>query len=240
MISSSDINPSEKVCTYYDKVFKLFIVQHPLRARMCGFGEKDKRPIDPPPVIQLKVYDTQGKSINLTHSEISSMVIYASLWSEDGLHKRDIVIDPSSIPIPNSSYYKNNTYILSLEAPKKMQNLIGTTASSSFYLLDHNENAGIFFIFNDLSVRTEGKFTLKFSFINLEGCYNNNGETSIITEVTSDIFEVYPAKKFPGMTSSTALSKAFSEQGIRIPIRIRPRVKTKTQNITVKNENDDQ
>lgn len=29
--------------------------QQPLHARMCGFGEKDRRPIDPPPIVQLIV-----------------------------------------------------------------------------------------------------------------------------------------------------------------------------------------
>lgn len=29
------------------------VVQHPKRARSCGFGEKDKRPVDPPPILQL-------------------------------------------------------------------------------------------------------------------------------------------------------------------------------------------
>lgn len=33
------------------------IVQQPLHARMCGFGEKDRRPIDPPPIVQLILDD---------------------------------------------------------------------------------------------------------------------------------------------------------------------------------------
>lgn len=33
------------------------IVQQPLHARMCGFGEKDRRPIDPPPIVQLTILD---------------------------------------------------------------------------------------------------------------------------------------------------------------------------------------
>jgi len=35
----------------------------------------------------------------------------------------------------------------------------------------------------------------------------------------SDAFQVYSAKKFPGMLESTALSKKFAAQGIRIPVR---------------------
>lgn len=35
----------------------------------------------------------------------------------------------------------------------------------------------------------------------------------------SDPFQVFSAKKFPGMIESTALSKKFAAQGIRIPVR---------------------
>jgi hypothetical protein len=35
----------------------------------------------------------------------------------------------------------------------------------------------------------------------------------------SDPFQVFSAKKFPGVIESTPLSKAFATQGIKIPIR---------------------
>ncbi|KAF9369803.1 hypothetical protein CPC16_004166 [Podila verticillata] len=34
-------------------IVRIKIVQQPLHARMCGFGEKDRRPVDPPPIVQL-------------------------------------------------------------------------------------------------------------------------------------------------------------------------------------------
>lgn len=37
--------------------YKLVCVQQPQRARMCGFGDKDRRPITPPPCIRLQVID---------------------------------------------------------------------------------------------------------------------------------------------------------------------------------------
>jgi hypothetical protein len=33
--------------------FMIVIVQHPDRARSAGFGQKDRRPVDPPPILQL-------------------------------------------------------------------------------------------------------------------------------------------------------------------------------------------
>jgi hypothetical protein len=52
------------------------------------------------------------------------------------------------------------------------RNLIGSLTASAFRLKDHKAVPGIWFILQDLSVRTEGQFKLKFSFFNL-GQYNS-------------------------------------------------------------------
>lgn len=44
---------------------KLGVVQNPIRARCCGFGEKDRRPIDPPPILELIATDSHGNRIGL-------------------------------------------------------------------------------------------------------------------------------------------------------------------------------
>lgn len=45
------------------------------------------------------------------------------------------------------------------------------------------------------------------------------GKSPILASVFSDQFQVYSAKKFPGVCDSTELSKCFATQGIKIPIR---------------------
>lgn len=47
----------------------------------------------------------------------------------------------------------------------------------------------------------------------------NRGKAPVLAHVYSDKFQVYSAKKFPGVIESTPLSKAFASQGIKIPIR---------------------
>lgn len=47
----------------------------------------------------------------------------------------------------------------------------------------------------------------------------NKGKAPVLAWVFSDKFQVYSAKKFPGVIESTALSKCFATQGIKIPIR---------------------
>jgi hypothetical protein len=44
-------------------------------------------------------------------------------------------------------------------------------------------------------------------------------KTPMLSSCFSDPFTVYSAKKFPGVIESTALSKCFAQQGIKIPIR---------------------
>lgn len=47
----------------------------------------------------------------------------------------------------------------------------------------------------------------------------NVGKAPVLASVFSDVFQVYSAKKFPGVCESTHLSKCFAGQGIKIPIR---------------------
>ncbi|OUM56823.1 hypothetical protein PIROE2DRAFT_18406 [Piromyces sp. E2] len=36
---------------------------------MCGFGEKDRRPIDPPPICELLCFNEQGERIGISNSK---------------------------------------------------------------------------------------------------------------------------------------------------------------------------
>ncbi|CAO3665385.1 unnamed protein product [Rhizopus stolonifer] len=54
------------------------------------------------------------------------------------------------------------------DRPEHLRNLIGSVASNARYLYDQDAVPGIYFIFQDLSIRLEGTYTLKFIFINLE------------------------------------------------------------------------
>jgi hypothetical protein len=47
----------------------------------------------------------------------------------------------------------------------------------------------------------------------------NTAKAPVLASCFSEIFQVYSAKKFPGVIESTPLSKAFASQGIKIPIR---------------------
>ncbi|KAG5922092.1 Velvet complex subunit 2 [Claviceps africana] len=110
------------------------------------------------------------------------------------------------------------------------RNLIGSLAASAFRLSDTDGRIGIWFVLQDLSVRTEGPFRLRFSFVNVgppDGAPRdatgaakiNKSRAPILACCFSEVFHVYSAKKFPGVCESTSLSKTFATQGIKIPIR---------------------
>ncbi|KAJ4398155.1 hypothetical protein N0V85_006362 [Neurospora sp. IMI 360204] len=111
------------------------------------------------------------------------------------------------------------------------RNLIGSLVCSAFRLTDTNDKIGIWFVMQDLSVRTEGVFRLQFSFVNVglptplpsgssgSSTGINQSKAPILASVFSEPFQVFSAKKFPGVCDSTALSKCFATQGIKIPIR---------------------
>ncbi|CAG8806251.1 33262_t:CDS:1, partial [Gigaspora margarita] len=94
------------------------------------------------------------------------MTVHVALWSEDRREERSVVIDPSTIPGkatgPTSS-------TMSLNPPFGVKTLAGSCASSAYLLRDHTDQRGVYFIFQDLSVRIKGTYTLKFSFTDLRG-----------------------------------------------------------------------
>jgi hypothetical protein len=114
--------------------------------------------------------------------------------------------------LPNSQFSGNYT-----------RNLIGSTTVSAVKLKDAVGQWGLWFVLQDLSVRTEGNFRLKYSVVDLYDVEQDNqitqGTAAVVASAFSDTFKVYSAKKFPGVIESTALSKAFAQQGIKIPIR---------------------
>jgi hypothetical protein len=60
-----------------------------------------------------------------------------------------------------------NASVMRLNAPPQTRNLLGRVVSSAYHLQGLDGKPGIYFMFQDLSVRTEGTFSLRFAFTNL-------------------------------------------------------------------------
>ena len=101
------------------------------------------------------------------------------------------------------------------------RNLIGSLTVNAAKLTDDKSQVAWWFVLQDLSVRTEGSFRLRMNFIDVGQASGglNRGVAPVLAHVFSEPFQVYSAKKFPGVIESTVLSKRFAAQGIKIPIR---------------------
>ncbi|KAI9011970.1 velvet factor-domain-containing protein [Phycomyces nitens] len=130
----------------------------------------------------------------------------------------------------------------------KTRSTTGSVVSSLYHLKDIDNSDAGFFVFPDLSVRTEGNYRLKLSLFEIIG-----KDVFHCKSIISEVFVVYSAKKyelildiqenfffllmtfidrFPGMEESTYLSRSFADQGLKIRIRkeLRQRKKTGRRN----------
>ncbi|KAH7333698.1 velvet factor-domain-containing protein, partial [Rhizoctonia solani] len=145
--------------------YDLIVRQQPKQARMCGVGGKanffhefygiilggflaDRRPIDPPPIVQLRVIDPH------------------------------VATSRPGSPGSSQSYLQNPYYFMfaslaSVDTDDELHLLKdGKVVVSSLYHLKDTENGGQdagFFVFPDLSVRTEGSYRLKLTLFEVHG-----------------------------------------------------------------------
>ncbi|PVI08486.1 hypothetical protein DM02DRAFT_510121 [Periconia macrospinosa] len=191
--------------------YALQVIQQPERARACGSGAKssaDRRPVDPPPIVELRVFEGEQE---ITFAYNANFFLFATL------ENARVIAPGRGNPSTTPSFPV----------------LTGTPVAGMAYL-DRPTPAG-YFIFPDLSVRHEGKYRLSFAlYEELKDPKDMDPEDRSITtttqqgvdahvchrlEVKSQPFVVFSAKKFPGLSESTALSRMVAEQGCRVRIR---------------------
>ncbi|KAJ5247249.1 hypothetical protein N7468_002232 [Penicillium chermesinum] len=216
--TSSRITRDNKKITY-----RMFVMQQPERARACGAGAKssaDRRPVDPPPVVELRIYESEpgsDKMTDITFAYNANFFLYATLETARPTAQGRMP-GPPSPPV-----------------------LTGVPVAGIAYL-DRPSQAG-YFIFPDLSVRHEGRYVLNFHLYeemkdpkDADKDSSSPGPSALVCgtsekpgspqaflnfrlEIKSKAFNVYSAKKFPGLSTSTSLSRVIAEQGCRVRIR---------------------
>ncbi|KAK4216062.1 velvet factor-domain-containing protein [Rhypophila decipiens] len=196
--SKKPMQPSMRPSTSSSE-YKITVRQQPFAARSCGFGERDRRVIDPPPIVQLSIHDDSLSPDDLGRRlRHQFSVVHCSIWDEEGNK------DMSSMP----------------EDFRQQRRLMGTLVASPFVGQDEDGQEGCFFCFPDLSCRTPGTFRLKFALVVLDPTKMHHGDRSaIVATAMSEPFQVYNAKDFPGMKASTPLTKRLKEQGCLISIK---------------------
>jgi len=189
--------------------YRLSIRQQPIAARACGFGERDRRVIDPPIVVQVSLANFDPTSASdlaeLRYPKVIQCGLKSVPWGTDVT----AVSDPSN-------------------ANKLSRRLMGSLVASSMVCADPdapassdaNARLGCFFVIHDLSCRQNGHYKLLFRLMKLdiEGL-DIGGSIPILGELESDVFEVFSAKDFPGTRPSTALTKALKNQGSAVSVK---------------------
>jgi hypothetical protein len=106
-------------------------------------------------------------------------------------------------------------------------NLTGQTVVGPTILIDPCDHTSkLFFVFQDLCVRSKGTFKLACTIINM------NQPWIVLDHLVSSSFEIYTKQYFPGRPEPTMLSKSFWMQGIvylNVGIRLSGREYTKYQ-----------
>lgn len=181
--------------------YELSMRQQPAAARACGFGERDRRVVDPPPILELKVIDAQTGKVDGENTPYVYTTLHCTLINAM-TYKDESQIEP---PHPN--------------APAT-QRLMGTAVASPFSGTDEHGRRGTFFVFPDLSCRNPGRYRFQFRLLIVDPLNLSVGTTSRIqSSIISEPFEVYTAKEFPGMRASSALLKALRKQGLNVAVK---------------------
>lgn len=101
------------------------------------------------------------------------------------------------------------------------RNLVGAAVTSANVLRDEDDQFCIFFVLQDLSVRTEGVYRIRLIFTDLAQQDGDTveGVSDALAEAYTDTFTVYSPRRFPGMLEPTELSKKLASQGVKIAVR---------------------
>ncbi|KAJ3162738.1 hypothetical protein HDU86_003711 [Geranomyces michiganensis] len=82
---SESIPRRENAGQLLDTRYELVVRQQPQRARMSGYNHRDRRPVDPTPIVQLIARTSDGTQVEINFAAYPFLILHASLWSADGL-----------------------------------------------------------------------------------------------------------------------------------------------------------
>ena len=190
--------------------YQLCVIQQPVAARACGFGERDRRVVDPPPVVQmvLQGYNPQLPSDVAELGNTMLVVSTALLDAENGA-------DVTKTYLPNHPGKESRQLTGSLVASPVVAPDLNLPAPTV-----KNGNLKSHFIFPDLSCRSTGKYRLQFTLTKVSPTLlQAGGVQGSLAQVQSGVFEVFSAKDFPGMSRSTHLTTHLKSHGAHVSVK---------------------
>lgn len=180
------------------KGYQLVILQEPTAGAAHGSQYLSRVPLAPALIIRLDVLDPSQRRLQVD-DEIPFFVCTIQLLDENALPVRDPPDEPSSASAQ----------------PSAQRLLYGSLVSSPYSLVDMNGQRGIYFMFPDVSIRTEGKYRLGISLTRLrdhEMTLIQSGFVSPLAQVSTQPFTVVNQRNYVA-PPRTQLSLHFANQG---------------------------
>ncbi|KAJ2808597.1 hypothetical protein H4R20_000779, partial [Coemansia guatemalensis] len=162
-------DPFLQQCNALLRAFQFTIVQHPIRARMCGSSDKDWRPLSPPAVLKFELFDVDGNRV-IDTMFMQHLVVHTTLWSADQTEELTVVELPHNsnskrISAAAKSRKRGVTQFGKRASEPGLEienNLLGDYSASSSIVEDEHGERGCYFVFPNLSIRLEGRYRLRF------------------------------------------------------------------------------
>ncbi|KAL1691142.1 velvet factor-domain-containing protein [Schizophyllum commune] len=222
-------------------------IQQPMQARK--YGTKDRRPLDPPPVVRLRVLEAMtprpGLGHMVVHREVTNTMDMSNFVCAADLHATQgptaVAATPPygdplnhpSVPRFTDGYAHWGGFHESMTPAPRVQStsyqgydltsyLIGSKVATASNITLDGEPV-VVFAFPDLSVRLEGNFCLEYRLFDLTTLVPIPEiawpSSECQVSCTGGAFKVYPAKGSPCLSPSTRITKALYDAGIRVIYR---------------------
>lgn len=188
--------------------------------------------IDPPPIVQLSLTDfNPACKEDIAELQYPFHIMHCALLSASpastATQSRPTSTPQSSTGSPSSS---DVTAVTDPDQTDRVsRRLMGTLVASPFAGTDpeipeanpKQSRLGTFFIFPDLSCRQNGLYRLRFTLMKVDMSQDaaEGGQGHVCGSIDSDIFTVFSAKDFPGMTASSRLIRELKKQGAPVSVR---------------------
>ncbi|KZT29833.1 hypothetical protein NEOLEDRAFT_1127707 [Neolentinus lepideus HHB14362 ss-1] len=202
------------------------------------YAVKDRRPLDPPPIVKLQAYRTvetrrgweEEKLVeDYTSFHELGLICYVDLFEVPEMSDHSTV--PVRSPDDPDIVARLDDFVIR-ESNKRTVAMAGETFVQAARL-EHRGNIVLFFIFPDISVRTEGIFILRYRFFDIEifapGEIHPTEGLPVLAETYGGTFEIYSTKDFPGLPESTELTKHVAKYNIRVNVRESRRTRNRGQ-----------
>ncbi|CAE6367826.1 unnamed protein product [Rhizoctonia solani] len=213
------------------------------------FARRDRRPVDPPPVVRLRMFeviqegtvDQREEEIPADSIETSGLVAHVDLFAINP--PPGMVFESLEDAMQTSSDGERDSYDQGgsdqqgqmEETSLVDENEVLTSAvfGSSFVhavkIVDLKGETVILFVFSDLSVRIEGHFIYRYRCFHLFSRVAGSDDVPVMAELRSGAFVIYSTKEFPGLQASTDLTKHLGRWGVRVNLRENSRGKRNKQ-----------